>query len=852
MHNDRSEADFKSALDNCASEPVHIPGTVQRFGCLIGVDPQNSRIAYASENCFDVIGKPCSELLGAESSEVLGRDILHSLNNVAARSGFAARSTLVGRFQLGGRDVDMHAFASDGIHVLQFEAAKDHVFNDGDALNTLAFVMNEIQACPDRATLLPLTTEILRHVSGHHRVMIYKFDRDFGGEIVAESRQRNMEPFLGLHFPQWDIPPQARAIMAKLPLRIIQDVDQAPVPLCAADASLPPLDTTLAECRGVSEIHMEYLRNMDIKSSMTLSINVEGALWGMIAFHHRAPRVAPPNLRELLLATRQVFSTKLVALSKQEQLDLVRKTDGIKDAVLDEIESEDAIEGAFARIGAVIQDVLQADGVTLQIGPKTIRYGQVPDQVVQDQLISEVQAQSGTPIVCDNLGARYPQFKAHLNGCAGVLATTGPTNRSLCIFRSEAAQKISWAGNPDKRVEVIAGQARLTPRANFSRYLQKTEGTCIAWTDSDIYFVDRIWVLINNAEFHALKNTLNRQQALMINELNHRVRNILALVRSVSRQARRHNGSLNSYSASLESRINALAAAHDIASDAAVTAVSIDQLIRIELTPYQKDQRIRVEGIDRYLHAEIAPIFSLVIHELATNAVKYGSLSDDNGTVTVTVSDAPGGVCIAWLETGGPIVSPPTDRGFGLALIEQAVPHEMGGRSELRFHPTGVEADLFLPIHNLDLEFTPSRSVRPQKPGTKEGTVSIPFEPEKIDGFALVVEDNFVIAKDMKDQLEQAGIKEVVVSSSVADALDVLSAERPAFAILDINLGSGKTSEQIAVQLRQNGVPFVFATGYGDRIDFAPEFSEVLRLTKPVTIADLQDAIMQTLSQQES
>ena len=596
----------------CASEPVHIPGLVQPFACLIGVDAGSEKIVYASENCPDFTGVSAEKLLGINVRELLGRDIVHSINNAAARGNFSVGLTEIGQYGLGGNDVEIAAFSSGHYIVIQIEHAKDPGLGGGDAIGVLSQLMEQIQTSRDHTKLFDLTTRMLRHLSGYDRVMIYKFDPQYNGEVVAEARSPSMESFVGLRFPQWDIPAQARAIMAKLRLRFIEDVDQTPVPLIAEDKSLPPLDITYASCRGVSAVHMQYLRNMGVKSTLTLSIVFEDKLWGIISFHHRRPRVSAPKLRDVLTAFGGLFATKLEAMEKQARLDLAKKMDQIKDKVLIDIEENETMEEAMPQIGPVIEEVMGSVGIALLTGSQTVSYGRVPEQALLAELLREVQSQPGTPIISDNLASSYPEMKDLLNGCAGVFATAINPNRSLCIFRAEQSQSVKWAGSPDKTIEVVSGNARLSPRASFSVYLQDVEGHSAPWTEQDIYFADRIWVLINSAERKSLKNTLNRQQALMINELNHRVRNILALVRSVSRQARRHYGTLESYTVSLENRIQALAAAHDIASGSAVKVVGIKQLISVEMSPFEKDAKVIVTGSDQFLRSDIAPIFSLV------------------------------------------------------------------------------------------------------------------------------------------------------------------------------------------------------------------------------------------------
>lgn len=172
----------------------------------------------------------------------------------------------------------------------------------------------------------------------------------------------------------------------------------------------------------------------------------------------------------------------------------------------------------------------------------------------------------------------------------------------------------------------------------------------------------------------------------------------------------------------------------------------------------------------------------------------------------------------------------------------------MGGSTDLRFVQTGVEADLLLPNDVLDFDYRPKLQQSTEEKSSVEYILSEPFDPNAFAGLVLLLEDNFVIAKDMKDQLEESGIHDVAIASSAADALEIVSVERPVFAILDVNLGSGKTSEQVALQLMGQRVPFIFATGYGDKAELAPELKHVPRLTKPVATVELQDAMMAVLN----
>lgn len=838
-----SDIEIQEALQDCADEQVHIPGVVQPYACLVAIEAKTHVVRYASANTAQILGAAPTDLLGHPLDDTLPREAWHALQNVLTLRSADRRTNALGEHSINGAACAVFASLSAGLVVLEIEPAQDPLPSNAPALQTLDYLTEEIQSCETEDALYKATTELLKHLTGYDRVMIYRFDPQWNGEVLAETKRADLESFNGLRFPHWDIPKQARVMMLKFPIRFIADVDQVPVPLVPGHRGAPPLDISLAYCRGVSMVHMEYLRSVGVSATMTLTVTVENTLWGIISFHSMVPKVPPPGLRQLLISVGRAFNTKLQVLLQKSRLKLVTRVDDLKEQLIDDMDDD----AGFETFAASVLSLLDGTGLVLMQDGLERHLGRIPDAPLIDELV-EVAHTSTKVRSFESLSETFPNHQNALNGCAGAILFAPVQDRIFIVFREEQAQEISWAGNPEKTIEDHDGRRRLSPRGSFSLYLDTARGRSKPWSEQDLYFSSRIWSLVNSVERRVMMTSLNRQQQIMINELNHRVRNILALIRSVSQQARHSSdGSLESYSRSLESRIQALAASHNLASGSVVATVPVVKLITTEFEPFglTDSDRYTLTPIEGALRAEVAPIFSLVIHELVTNAVKYGALSNDTGTVELALSKRDEGLDLQWIERGGPPVTEPAELGFGYTLITQAIPHELDGEASLAFHPDGVHARLFLPAAHFDT----NRPVgdTSQSDAHLPEPVNLPLDLSARN--CLIVEDNFVIARGMREQIIGMGLGGAAeLAASVEDALAVVDSGRIDFAILDVNLGAGTTSEPIADRLVEKGIPFLFVTGYGDSNSIPGGYADHARLKKPVMDGELRETLAQILS----
>ena len=838
-------------LDTCASEPIHIPGRIQSFGALVAVS-SDWLIAHCSDNLGEFLGLSVQPQPGEPLGHHTGAPLLAALRRklqAIAASGTVERS-FGEELTPGGQRFDIALHVSGRTIVIEFERHAPGEYDHNLAM--LRPLMARLERARDPATLCDLAARELKTMLGFDRVMVYRFHPDDTGEVFAEAREMRLESFFGLHYPASDIPPQARKLYLANILRIICDVADPTVPIVPVVSPIGvPLDLSQSTLRSVSPIHIEYLRNMGVTASMSISIIVRGKLWGLFACHHYAgPRVVPYSLRSIAELFAQLFALQLGQVESDIVREQTQRAQVIHDRIMAQLAESSGLVKHFDAMIALFADVIPHDGASAWIDGQYLARGSTPTAEQFRAIVPLLNSGAASSLLAtQNLAERLPAAHEFIEVAAGALAI--PVSRRprdyIVLWRREQKQTVTWGGNPEKSVELGPNGIRLTPRKSFEAWQQVVEGTSLPWSEEDIRAAEALRVTLLEVILRMTDSAMaerarsQEQQELLIAELNHRVRNILNLIRGLISQSRHDARDIASFTETVGGRINALALAHDAITRENWAPSSLAELVKIEAKAYLSDKadRVILQGDDALIAPQAFSALALVIHELLTNSVKYGSLCNSRGQVRLVLTRDPGGdLAIAWRESGGPPVQAPTRRGFGSLIVERSIPHELGGSAAVRFVLGGLEADFVVPARFISA--APCRNslfTRAQAPVIHGGNGM----PRRV----LMVEDNMIIALDTEENLLALGVCEVIVASSNDAALASIDGATPDFALLDFNLG-GETSEPTARALDGRGVRFAFATGYGEVEGMTEGYAHSVGvLQKPYSKDDLARIIAQ-------
>jgi PAS domain S-box-containing protein len=332
-------------------------------------------------------------------------------------------------------------------------------------------------------------------------------------------------------------------------------------------------------------------------------------------------------------------------------------------------------------------------------------------------------------------------------------------------------------------------------------------------------------------DIEARKEAEERER-LLAREVDHRAKNLLGVIQSVVQLTR--GGDVATLKSAIAGRIQALARAHSLLAAGRWEGVELGYLVREELAPFDRGdgERIRVDGPSLRLLPGSSQALALAIHELATNAAKYGSLSSHSGSVAVAwrpIASQAGGTQLelTWVERGGPaIAEPPGRNGFGSTVIRSSIERQLGGTLDLDWASEGLTCRIVVPAEQLS-DSVCAATVPPPSPAMAPTSGSI--EGCRI----LIVEDEALIALQIEMVVEDLGCEMVGPVATVADALDQLRAGAPDAAVLDVNL-AGERSDRVAQALVAMGVPFLYCTGYADGPDGSAPFADVERVAKPL------------------
>ncbi|WP_423140800.1 HWE histidine kinase domain-containing protein [Parablastomonas sp. CN1-191] len=841
-------------LDTCAREPIHIIGRIQSFGYLISF-ASDWIVNHASANCEALTRRPAADLIGRPATDFLTGSALHDLRS---RLQLIAGSDSVERmFDIDlmgdGRLFDVGLHKSARSFVLEAEPSES-----GRRRDYVAFVrpmIDRMRKADSVEGLCAAAARQMRALTGFDRVMVYRFEPSGAGEVVAESTAGDHGSYMGMHFPASDIPAQARALYARNLLRIISDVDDPTVPVIpAVNPDGDPLDLSMSGLRAVSPIHIEYLRNMGVGASMSVSIMRRGKLWGLIACHHYGPLKLAYSLRTACELFGEFFAYLLEQVDVDAAEERRTRATRMHDEIMARIASGSTLLSAFDDFTETIARVIPYDGIVGWVDGEFVSRGEVPTRERFIELARFLNT-TGTSTVwaTDKLSATFAPAADYTDCCSGILAL--PVSRNprdyIVLFRKEWLHEVNWAGNPQKPAEFGPHGMRLHPRKSFEIWTEERSGQSRPWLPDEITVAENLRITLLEVVLRLAdaasreRERASARQDMLIAELNHRVRNILNLIRGLVAQSRDSADTIDGYAEIIGDRIYALARAHDLMTQTSWEPSSLHALVRAEAAAYVGDNidTVAIAGPDAMIEPTAFTPLALVIHELMTNSVKYGALSVPEGTVDLTVEAAPSRqLTVTWRERGGPEVQPPQRRGLGSIIIERNIPHDLGGEAAIEFRKDGVVARFVIPAAHV-AEVVTGQNV--------QAVTAPPSEPIgadiQIDGEVLVVEDNMIIAMEAEDLLGELGASRCHVANSVRKGLELLDLHPISFALLDINLGA-ETSEPVARTLLERGIPFIFASGYGDSLNLASGFADVPVVTKPFSLKDIRAGIARRLA----
>lgn len=537
-------------LTNCDKEPIHIPGKIQGHGFLIVTDRDFS-IVSCSENISGFLPVKASFLLDKNLKALESYFQMDEADNFITALARASESRK--KFEpenpypvtISDRAFNLIITAEKDYYLLEFEPEISDLKSDIQRIivNSLSVMLSHSRL----SYLLQKSAEEIQKIIGYDRVMIYKFHKDGHGEVVAEVKNDDLEPLMGLHYPASDIPKQARELYKINLTRLIANVNTETSQILASPNFQSPLDLTHSGLRAVSPIHIQYLKNMGVASSFSISLLYHDELWGLVACHNYSPRYINFKEREGARLVGQVLSSALSYRQAEEEEYISTRLKIAVDALTKQLLRYNNIEEALFRNESTLLDVTGASGAALLFDNKLYTAGDVPDKPFILELMDWLDENNKSQLYeTDRLPLIYPPALNVRKQVSGILAChlSKGIKEYLVWFKPEVITLVNWAGDPDKPVEISTnGLIQISPRKSFEKWSQTVQYTSEPWRNEDLKSALQIKEEINSAitrkamEIRLLNEKLNEaydELDAFSYTISHDLKNPLTTIKSYS------------------------------------------------------------------------------------------------------------------------------------------------------------------------------------------------------------------------------------------------------------------------------------------------------------------------------
>lgn len=503
-----SDAQLEEALAECAREAIRIPGSIQPHGVLLTLSLPELLIGQVSRNCASMLGHSAAALLQQPLTMLAGNAGVELVRQVLSSNDLENTNPLL--LEIGGQRFNGSLIRHEGLIILELEPLLDGI---PDTTGILLRALRRMQAAVTLQDLYTVSVEEIQWLTGFDRVMIYRFQPAGHGQVISEALGGVLPGYLGHCFPASDIPPQARELYRLNWIRVIPDARYVPVPILPVmrPDTGQPLDLGFSILRSVSPVHCQYLENMGVRASMSLSLLDNGQLWGLVTCAHPEPLLVSHAVRTMCAAIAQLLSVQIEALQTRDQLAQRERKHRLINELASAMQSgqRDVLEG-LRNHPLQLLALTGAEGVAVLIEDRLRLFGECPSEEQVRALYLWVREQcleSGAPLMTDHLQSVHGASSLYSDKACGLLAFVlpKPVDNGVMWFRPQLRSSMKWSGNPDEHFSA-AGDAinRLQPRKSFDLWEQQVEGRAREWSAADLYAVKEL-------RRYAIENDLSRQ-----------------------------------------------------------------------------------------------------------------------------------------------------------------------------------------------------------------------------------------------------------------------------------------------------------------------------------------------------
>lgn len=487
----------------CGSIPINFINSIQPYGILMVLDKCEMKIIQASENVSHFLNTTVADILNKPLSTLVGEAQVSSIQQQLKKWPDPERIPIHLRFEYAHKQVDFAAVfhTLEKYFLIELLALEEEKMNISfiEIYQKIKYIMLALKDADSLKTIGEITVNEIKKMCGFDKVMLYKFDKDWNGTVIAEAKQKDMISYLNLRFPASDVPKQARNLYFKNPYRLIPNVNLIPARLIPVINPITNSFTDLSACnlRAVPKVHVEYLNNMDVVASMSVPVIVHDKLWGLISCHHKTPQYPAHEVLSAIELLSTLISAQIAAQERESTLKYKAKVDTLKLKILEQFYVENDLVSSIFPNASDILELFRAGGASLVLKDKIVSIGEVPEEEqIKDIVRWLKRCHSEKVFTTHALSEVHEPAQAYKDIGTGLMALNiGKSGESFfLVYRPEVIRTLQWGGNPNEAINFEDDGKTYHPRNSFNVWKETARNTSHTWSKEEIEAAEKLRV----------------------------------------------------------------------------------------------------------------------------------------------------------------------------------------------------------------------------------------------------------------------------------------------------------------------------------------------------------------------